>query len=261
MGRGVMLTALAVCLMACSPSTGTDAPRSGKESRGGPSQQRTEAVRSGPPATLDYVALGDSLAAGVGAERGYVGRYTDHISSDTGARVRTTNLGVSGQTSRELLDLLRGSQGARRALRHAEVVTVNIGLNDLGHAAQGYQNGTCGGADGERCLRAAVTSLGENWNAILAKLEALGVMRNAIVRTPGLGYVPQAGANLRPYVDEVNRHIAETDAGGVRSTEVRLGAGDMSQDGLHPNDSGYAAIAGRLRELGYGTLTGRRAAR
>lgn len=255
MRRAVMLTVLVACLMACSPWTGTDAQRPGERSGREPSQEG-DAARA--PATLDYVALGDSLAAGIGADHGYVERYADHISSDTGARVRTTNLGVSGQTSRELLELLRGSREARRALRGAEIVTINIGLNDLGHAARRYQNGTCGGADGEGCLRAAVTSLEENWKASVAELEALGVTRNAVVRTPGLGYVPNAGANFRPYVDEVNRHIAETDA-GVRSTEVRLGAEDLSQDGLHPNDNGYATIAGRLRELGYGSLTDRAA--
>jgi hypothetical protein len=31
------------------------------------------------------VALGDSLAAGVGAERGYVDRYAEHLCNDTDA--------------------------------------------------------------------------------------------------------------------------------------------------------------------------------
>jgi len=36
---------------------------------------------------------------GVGARRGYVDRYADHLRSDTGARVRVINLGQSGQMS------------------------------------------------------------------------------------------------------------------------------------------------------------------
>jgi hypothetical protein len=41
----------------------------------------------------------------------------------------------------------------RRAIEGAEVVTFNIGLNDLGHAGAAYEEGTCGGEDGEECLR------------------------------------------------------------------------------------------------------------
>jgi hypothetical protein len=41
----------------------------------------------------DYVALGDSLAVGVGAHRGYVARYAAYITADTGAQIDLINLG------------------------------------------------------------------------------------------------------------------------------------------------------------------------
>ena len=94
----------------------------------------------------DYVALGDSLAAGVGAERGYVDRYAAHLRNDTGARVRVSNFGVGGQTSSELLDALRGDESLRRAIEGAEVVTFNIGINDLGRAGAAYEEGTAAAA-------------------------------------------------------------------------------------------------------------------
>jgi lysophospholipase L1-like esterase len=78
-------------------------------SGGSPRDEKPRQAPAGQEAvSWDYVALGDSLAAGVGAERGYVDRYAAHLRNDTGARVRVTNLGVSGQTSSELLDALRG---------------------------------------------------------------------------------------------------------------------------------------------------------
>ena len=92
------------------------------------------------------MALGDSLAAGVGAERGYVDRYAAHLRDDTGARVRVSNFGVSGQTSSELLDALRGDESLRRAIEGAEVVTFNIGINDLGRAGAAYEEGTAAAA-------------------------------------------------------------------------------------------------------------------
>ena len=206
-------------------------------------------------ASWDYVALGDSLAAGVGAERGYVDRYAAHLRNDTGARVRVTNLGVGGQTSSELLDALRGDESMRRAIEGAEVVTLNIGLNDLGRAGAAYEEGTCGGEDGEECLREAVEALKDNWDAIATELLSLRSTGDTIIRTPGLGYTPRAEDDLQHYVSEVNRHIAsKARSKAVPYVEIPAGEIGMSPDGVHPNDAGYAAIAERLRGLGFGPL-------
>ena len=212
--------------------------------------ERTVAVAA--PATWDYVALGDSLAAGVGAREGYVARYAAHIESDTGVRVEILNLGVSGQTSSELLHALRNDETMRRALAAAEVVTFNIGINDLGHAGEAYERGACGGDDGQGCLRAAVTELEENWDAILAEILSLRSTRDTVIRTAGLGYTPRVAAIFEPYVARVDRHIAATSAAnGIPYAQPHLHDRHMSPDGVHPNDDGYEAIAGRLRELGY----------
>jgi lysophospholipase L1-like esterase len=201
------------------------------------------------------VALGDSLAAGVGAERGYVDRYAAHLRNDTGARVKVTNLGVSGQTSSELLDALRGDESMRRAIEGAEVVTFNIGLNDLGHAGAAYEEGTCGGEDGEDCLREAVEAVKDNRDWIATELWGIRSAGDTIIRTPGLGYTPRAEDDLQHYVSEVNRHIASTTRSrAVPYVEIPAGEIGMSPDGVHPNDAGYATIADRLRGLGFGPL-------
>jgi lysophospholipase L1-like esterase len=219
--------------------------------------ERTVAVAA--PATWDYVALGDSLAAGVGAREGYVARYAAHIESDTGARVEVLNLGVSGQTSSELLHALRNDESMRRALAAAEVVTFNIGINDLGHAGEAYERGACGGEDGQGCLRAAVAELEENWDAIVAEILSLRSTRNTVIRTAGLGYTPRVAEIFEPYVARVDRHIAASSAtNGIPYAQPDLHDRHMSPDGVHPNDDGYEAIAGRLRELGYAPLNSAR---
>ena len=79
--------------------------------------------------------------------------------------------------------------------------------------------------------------------------------RNTIIRTPALGYTPRAGDDLEHYVSEVNRHIAATARSkAVPYVEIPAGEVGMSPDGVHPNDAGYASIAGRLRGLGFGPL-------
>ena len=144
------------------------------------------------PASLIYVALGDSLAVGTGASyKGYVDRYADYLSTDTGTRVSVINLGQDGQTSSELLHTLRNDAYSQQTVRAASIITFNTGLNDLGHAGEAYENGTCGGADNQDCLHAAVETLKENWDAIIAELLSLRSSSNTIIRTIGMGHTPK----------------------------------------------------------------------
>src|SRR3712207_1085751 len=144
--RLLVVAALLAGLAACSSGTDEGTRGAGREPGSGPARPETTAPERpaaaggeaaeppGGPAGLDYVALGDSLAAGVGAERGYVDRYAAYLRDDTGAEVRVVNLGVSGQTAPQLLEALRNDPSTRGAILRAEVVTFNIGINDLGEA-------------------------------------------------------------------------------------------------------------------------------
>lgn len=251
----VLVTALLAGLAACSPETEKGSRVTDEDHGEGATISGGETTAESVAASWDYVALGDSLAAGVGAERGYVERYADQLRTDTGARVGVVNLGVSGQTSAELLRSLREDRTTRAALRGAEVVTLNIGINDLGRAGEAHENGSCGGTDNEECLRVAVEEVKGNWEAIVAEITSLRPADSTIIRTAGLGYVPRAGGIYGPYLDEVNRHIARTATeSGILYAEIHLGEEGMSPDGVHPNDAGYEVIARELRELGYAPL-------
>jgi lysophospholipase L1-like esterase len=138
------------------------------------------------PVRWDYLALGDPLAAGVGARRGYVDRHAEYPRSDTGARIEVVNLGRSGQTRPPLLHALRNDPSTRRACGGAQVVTSDIGINDPGHASRSYENGTCGGAHNEACLRAAVGEVEGNWRAVIGEILGPRSTREAIVRTTGV---------------------------------------------------------------------------
>lgn len=210
------------------------------------------------PVVWNYVALGDSLAAGTGASyEGYVDRYAAYLEDDTGVRVSVTNLGQNGLTSSELLFALRSDPSWRRAVGEADILTVNIGLNDLGRAAETYEQGNCGGADNQDCLRKDVETVRGNWDTITAELLSLRSTSDTIIRVAGLGYTPylETEEAFEPYLDEVNRQIATTASNnGIPYAEVHLDKGYISQDGVHPNDEGYEVIAERLRELGYRPL-------
>lgn len=264
--RLLIVVALLVGLAGCSIGADDGGRDKGGEPGSGAANQEAAASKraatddgaTGVPARLDYVALGDSLAAGVGAERGYVERYAEHLRDDTGAEVRVANFGVSGQTAPELLGILRNDPEVRGALRGAEVVTFNIGINDLGEAGMAYEDGTCGGPDNEGCLRAAVEAVERDWDAVVEEILRLRSPEDAIVRTAGLGYTPDVGEVFEPYLDDVNRHFAASaEANGIPHAEVRLGAGGMSPDGVHPDGGGNQEISDRLRALGYEPLVPR----
>ncbi|MCA1716611.1 MAG: hypothetical protein LC781_07030 [Actinobacteria bacterium] len=80
----------------------------------------------GTAAVWNYVALGDSLAAGMGASyEGYVDRFAAYLKADTGAQVSVTNLGRNGQTSSGLLHALRNDPSWRQAVGEADVLTIS----------------------------------------------------------------------------------------------------------------------------------------
>src|ERR671910_972910 len=236
------------------------------------------------PTSWEYVALGDSLATGYGAFiKGYVPLYEAHVETDTGVAVTRTNLGQNGWTSSQLLSALRNDPTFRRATREAEIVTWNIGGNDLRAARNSYKNGTCGGPKNQACLRASVAKLETNWDAITAEVLELRSTRNTIVRTMDI-YNPYVRTDMvsntwqndggmndfevfKIYVDEVNYHIATTSyTTGVPYAQVYLAfngptgdedpksKGYLSFDGVHPNDTGHRIIADELRRLGYAPL-------
>jgi hypothetical protein len=58
----------------------------------------------------------------------------------------------------------------RKAIGGVEVVTFNVGINDLGQAGRSYKNGTCCGTENEGGLRAAVEPVEENWDTIAEEI-------------------------------------------------------------------------------------------
>ncbi|HLL72472.1 MAG TPA: DUF4214 domain-containing protein [Pyrinomonadaceae bacterium] len=225
--------------------------------------------------TLQYTALGDSLAAGLNdTDGGYVQRFRNHIQTDTGATVNVLNRGVSGATSADLLSALRTNEALRAEIANSQIVTWNIGANDFQDAVTRYRSGTCGGADNQDCVRAAVAQFKANWNAIIAQILSLRSTSNTIIRTmdnynPAVNLLRAFGllSVMKPYLEDINRFIflsavsnrigcarvyhAFNGINGEADAGVR---GYLSSDGIHPNNTGHAVIASELRALSYQPL-------
>ena len=81
--------------------------------------------------TINYVALGDSLAAGMLFDRTDSDGYAGYIKSDLeskGYEVKLDNKGVNGATSGAVLE---GIPGIATELANADIITISAGANDV----------------------------------------------------------------------------------------------------------------------------------
>ena len=244
-----------------------------------------------PQAGWDYTALGDSFATGYLATSGYVPRYQGFLEADNGISVTLFNLGQNGWHSGQLLTALQTKAAFQMDVQEAQVVTWNIGINDLTEARLSYKRGKCGTGrdrDNQDCLRTAVATFNTNWDGIVNQILLRRSQTNTIIRTMDL-YNPWVAVDqssnttadsnetgpahgndfavIEYYLDAMNAHIAQSAAvnsiplaqvhaafNGATGTEDPVAKGLIASDGLHPNDIGHEAIAQAYRALGYSPL-------
>ncbi|MFA9444944.1 SGNH/GDSL hydrolase family protein [Egicoccus sp. AB-alg6-2] len=219
---------------------------------------------------MTYVALGDSLATGAGATTSYVEEYAEGLRTRTGVDVELTNFAIDGWTSQDLLTSLYDDEGVRAAVADADLVSLDIGGNDLLRALPLFLSDRCGGDDGLQCFRDATDGFEERWGEILDELLDLRGGDATGIVTLDL-YLPFVGderladdlERLRPSLDAVNATIASAaDARDIPVAQVHTafhgedGQGDpeddflISVDGIHPSNAGHRLIAEELLALG-----------
>lgn len=128
--------------------------------------------------TLQYVALGDSLAAGYlnSGERGdgYPVYIAEGIEEETAYQVNLTNLGVGGYTTEDILDQLQ-QVDIQQELAEADFITIDIGANDiLGKTGTDFD--LSDPAELQRIIQAvteAISSVETNVTEIMSQIEEL----------------------------------------------------------------------------------------
>lgn len=233
-------------------------------------------------AAWNYTALGDSLAYGTGVAngRGYVDAFKDHLESDNQTSVNLTNLGVPGWTSADLLSALKTNAIFRSAAAQADVITIDIGGNDLLRAVYLYKTGACGGKKNDKCLKSALKKLKSNWKKTFTQVRKLRGKKPTVIRTMNLYYssvdmdrnhdsfpgdkYTSDFEYFNPALLKANRYLvsaarkkmiltADVHAifNGSSGIEDPQAKGYISIDGLHPNETGYQIMADSLKGLGY----------
>lgn len=207
-------------------------------------------------ASYDYVALGDSYCSGQtpsGELTGY--GYTDYIQeelADAGNLGSYHKKGVSGYTT---ADVLRKLPDIYNILSEAEIITIDVGINDMTELSEftAYQSDPS--SDNLKALKHAVLQKIPEINSNLKS-----IVNKAIETKPGsemriylMGYFnafPKL-PELKPIIEELNDTIVsaalETGAVYIDTMAVmdknlqRYLPGDM-----HPIEEGYEAIAGEF---------------
>jgi lysophospholipase L1-like esterase len=261
-----LVAALGAIAVAC---TGGEAVEDVLEDAADAVEEAVDEVAPDPvPDVVRYVALGDSIAAGTGSEVDYVELYAERFSEETGAEVVVENTGVPGWTTDDLLRALQDDEDLRASVADADLVTVNIGGNDLLRPLGALLRGECGGDDEQDCIREAIAALLEGWDAVLDEVLELTDGEADGLRTMDL-YAPRSVFRVQParerdlldHLDDVNAQLrAAAEARGIAVADVHAAFHTdeveegtvrlLSIDGVHPNADGHARIADELLLLG-----------
>jgi acyl-CoA thioesterase I len=220
-----------------------------------------------------YLALGDSLAFGVGASEpsstGYVARTYESLRSSERYResgLELVNLSVPGAKSTDLLaaggqldsalNLIRDRGSDEPQANGVDAITIDIGGNDLLGLV----------APGSPCLQSASVepcraAFGDVLSAIQTNLtETLRRLRDAAPQATIVAvdlYNPYSGTgDVREPIAElgvgqvngvIGAVIANPDLRVLGASIFQLFSGRglqwIAPDGIHPNDSGHAVIA------------------
>jgi lysophospholipase L1-like esterase len=237
---------------------------------------------SGPPApgaTIAYTAVGASDASGIGSSApcflvdgagclGYVSVAARHLRAQ-GYMVTVTNLGIPTAAISPRLQQL-GQQHGSLILgnfldnevplipRNTTAVTVFAGGNDA-NAILAAVNGGAAGNSVNTYIDAQIAAFGDDYDAVLDRIEdQVPDARIVLLNLPNLGALPYLGASTSARqraqrlavgmtTQVINPLYTRVTAVVDLMCEPRLyNLANLSGDGFHPNDAGYAIIAEKV---------------
>lgn len=200
-------------------------------------------IKSGP---IVYVALGDSTGVGQGARNGgYVDRMFQKLSVQRPGS-RLINLCVSGATTE---DVIRGQLDKGIAAK-PDLVTVGIGINDIGHLM-------------------SLKEFAQNYESILNRIHKETQAVIIVTNIPDISSAPRIPSPMRDEyqrtIDQFNQNLQEIasksgvtvfDVYSITREQLPKHPEYFSADGFHPSDAGYEMWAERMWPVLAGVIGG-----
>lgn len=200
---------------------------------------------------LTYIALGDSLTAGLGAsETGYlrlqafVPRLTTYLRNEY--QVHVENHGIPGITSDQLLLYIQQGPGVKEKLQEADLLTLTIGGNDLIQLLRTEDLNP-------EVIQSTIQQFGQIIETIISEIRRQN--EDAPIYVMGLYSPYDAGhplhelgkQSISAYNQELSKRIntfngvnfvSVYDSFLERGTQLT----HISKNDIHPNDQGYEVI-------------------
>ncbi|MBS4211267.1 MULTISPECIES: GDSL-type esterase/lipase family protein [Neobacillus] len=195
-----------------------------------------------------HLAIGDSVIRGVGAEQNedLVNQFSNKLGSQIKKNIQFQNEGVNGITSGELRELVLEGRFDEE-MKKADIITINVGGNDVLRAAKGQNLQNVFQSFGE-----LQTSFTKNLSDIASRVKS--VNPDATIVFLELYNPLSPSDKLYPLADQLlpkwNLKLYETanqysPSLVIETTKVINGERpeNLSPDGVHPNSNGYSAIS------------------
>lgn len=207
---------------------------------------------------LNYVALGDSLTEGYGVEQeqSFVHVYAALIERSLKRNVNVVNTGVSGATSADILERIKGDSLLRRKLARADLISLTTGGNDLLNAARKFVY-----ERDPQVLRQALKQFTSSTASIMSEIQHIRshsdipyIMRILNVYNP----FPTFSETIY-WVDKFNKIWHEYENERVKVVDIHSAFRQrtdelIGDDMVHPNAAGYRLMAEATEACGYGCL-------
>ncbi|WNR42203.1 GDSL-type esterase/lipase family protein [Paenibacillus roseipurpureus] len=199
---------------------------------------------------IQYVAFGDSLTVGYGAEegQGFVSVYRHRLECQLAVPVSLCHAGTNGATTAQLLETLESDLQLQKDIQEANLITITAGGNDLIQAAIPFFY------DGDNSvLKTALQTYESNYRKIVHQIEQLrqGIQTPYLLVLIGLyNPIPQI-PDAAYWIQRFNLFLRKLEQPHIQVVQVYDNFVDqaaqfLSEDAIHPNGLGYEQLANQL---------------
>jgi lysophospholipase L1-like esterase len=207
--------------------------------------------RNAKTSQIHHLAIGDSIIRGVGAGKNenFVSQFSSKLAEQTSKKIEFQNQGVNGITSSELNTLVQEGR-FDDSIKHSDIVTINVGGNDILRMANGQDLGSI--IQGYDQLQ---TTFSKNLSDITSRIIKLNP-KVTIVFLELYNPIPpdnQMYSLADKMLPKWNLNIYEAAnkiSGSIVIETTKVINGDhlqnLSPDGVHPNLAGYTAISEQM---------------